>query len=86
MSDLVSWILPMQRQATGHLEGTPQAFKDILARLDDMDACMPDETTAFVVAQASQAYTDLADWDGLEAFFEFLEVCSERHAVAVWFD
>lgn len=64
----------MQQQALGQSEAALSTYLRLLKPANIADCSMPDEAVAFVVAQASQAYADLADWEGLEAFFKTLQV------------
>lgn len=74
----------MQLQAAGKLEAALGLYSQLLRAAEAEQSNTPDEVLAFVVAQASQAYTALADWEGLEAFLEALEVgvctCKDRQA------
>ena len=77
MSDLgamLAWMPAMQQQAAGHTEAALQACAALLGGAEGGGARMRDETTAFVVARASEAYAGVANWEGMEAFFARLEV------------
>ena len=64
----------MQLQASGKLETALGLYNELLRSAENEEVTTPDEVLALVVTQASQAYVDLSDWEGLEAFFEHLEV------------
>ena len=74
IQDILAWLPAIQLQASGRLEAALPLYKDILRAAEAGESSIPDDGLAFIVAQASQAYTALADWQGLEAFFEYLEV------------
>lgn len=68
------WLLAVRKQASGQLEEAADGYMNILRRSDAAECGVPDEVLAFVIAQASNAYTAVADWEGLEAFLNYLEV------------
>ena len=74
IKDYVIWLPAKQKQAAGMTEAAASQYMSILKSVEEAGCSPPDEALAFVAAQASQAYADLPDWEGLEAFFEYLEV------------
>ena len=74
MESHLAWLPAMQKQAEGNFEGALDGYRSVLEGVEDGGSA-PDEVLAFVVAQASSAYASIADWAGLEAFFEYLEAC-----------
>ena len=76
IQDLLAWLPAMQLQASGKLEVALEVYNELLTSAETEEGNVPDEAVALLVAQASRAYVDLADWEGLEALFEHLEVNS----------
>ncbi len=64
----------MQQQAAGRMETAVEMYSELLGTGNAGPPGMRDESTAFMVAQASKAYAAVADWEGLESFFTRLEV------------
>jgi hypothetical protein len=80
LGEMLAWMPAMQQQASGCLEEALDSYSDLLGKVEGGQVGMRDETTAFVVAQASKAYAAVADWEGLEAFFARLEVNNLIHS------
>jgi len=85
LGELLAWMPAMQQQAAGHVEGALDSYTALLDRVEGGTARMRDETIAFVVAQASKAYSAVADWEGMEAFFARLEVITGTPSLWVLF-
>ena len=87
MSDLggmLAWMPAMQQQAAGHTEAALKAYVALLGSMEGGGTRMRDETTAFLVARASEAYASVGDWEGMEAFFTRLEVRTDIHKLPTW--
>ena len=84
LGEMLAWMPAVQQQAAGHTEAALEAYVALLGGREGAGARMRDETTAFMVARASEAYAGVADWEGMEACFARLEVRTDIHRLPTW--
>lgn len=74
LRQMLAWMPAMEKKAKGHTEAAQAAFRDLQEAVGGGKLQMWDRTLEFAWSQASSAYAELSDWDGLEAFVAGLEV------------